>query len=98
MKLRRGFASEANQIARDLRAELGLHLIDPLDAWMLADRLALPVVPMSELSPDAPWAVRQLSGAGGTEFSAVTVFAGVRRVIVHNDTHLPGRQASNITH
>jgi Zn-dependent peptidase ImmA (M78 family) len=31
-------------------------------------------------------------------FSAVTVFRGSVRTIVHNDAHLPGRQASNITH
>jgi Zn-dependent peptidase ImmA (M78 family) len=31
-------------------------------------------------------------------FSAVTVFRGNRRVIVHNDAHSPGRQASDVSH
>ena len=28
----------------------------------------------------------------------MTVFHGSRRTIVHNDSHSPGRQASNVTH
>lgn len=32
------------------------------------------------------------------EFSALTVFDGPRRLIVHNDAHTPGRQANSITH
>ncbi|MBF2035523.1 MAG: ImmA/IrrE family metallo-endopeptidase [Leptolyngbyaceae cyanobacterium T60_A2020_046] len=31
-------------------------------------------------------------------FSAVTVFHGHRRLIVHNDSHHPRRQTSNISH
>jgi hypothetical protein len=36
LELRRGFKSEANDIAREIRGELGLKLVDPLDPWRLA--------------------------------------------------------------
>jgi hypothetical protein len=43
MKLRWGFKSEANAIARDLRRELGLALTDPLDPWRLAAHSVFPL-------------------------------------------------------
>src|SRR5438046_1606223 len=47
MVLRRGFKTEANHIAREVRAELGLRFIDPLDPWALARHLEIQVVPLS---------------------------------------------------
>src|SRR5260370_1706656 len=32
------------------------------------------------------------------EFSAVTVFRGFERTILHNESHSPGRQSSNLAH
>ena len=34
--MRRGFKTQANQIAREVRGELGLGPTDPLDPWKLA--------------------------------------------------------------
>src|SRR5438132_10144481 len=99
MTLRRGFKTECNDIAREIRAEPGLWQADPLDPWALADHLEIPVLPMSALADDVPGAVRHFSytrNAG--EFSAVTVFDGTRRVMMNNDTHSRGRQASNVSH
>ena len=98
MPLRRGFKSEANEIARITRAELGVGPANPIDPWQLADYLNVPVEPMSNLRDVAGPAVSYFSGVDSSSFSAVTVFSGSYRMIVHNDSHFPGRQKSNITH
>jgi len=46
----------------------------------------------------APEAVRHFCVVDPTRFSAVTVFMGLFRHIVHNDAHAAGRQASDIAH
>jgi len=98
MKLRWGFKSEANTIARDLRRELELGPSDPLDPWRLAAHLSIPVVHLSSLKADAEHAVMQFTRKDREAFSAVTVFRGYKRVIVVNDAHSRGRQASNVAH
>jgi Zn-dependent peptidase ImmA (M78 family) len=73
-------------------------MIDPLDPCALAEHLAIPVLPLSGLAGCDPAAVRHLQVVEPEVFSAVTVFRGLRRTIVHNDAHNAGRQANNITH
>jgi Zn-dependent peptidase ImmA (M78 family) len=96
MALRRGFKTEANELAADIRRELQLRVLDRLDPLSLAAHLEIPVVPLSEL-PDAP-SVAHLLYVEPKAFSAVTVFAGRKRVIVYNNQHSTGRQASSVTH
>lgn len=98
MGYRRGFKSEANATARQTREELGLTALDRLDPLILANHLDVPVVPLSDYGRDAPFAVRYFSEVEVGAFSAGTIFDGPRRTIVHNDSHSPGRQASNLTH
>ena len=96
-KLRRGFKTEAEALAKEVRAELGLAKLDRLDPYHLANHLEIPVVGLSELPQDLSGAQHFLSVERET-FSAVTVFDGHRRMIVHNDSHFPTRQNSNLTH
>lgn len=96
--MRRGFKTEANDIARTIRNELSLRCVDPLDPRALAEYLSIRLIPLSDLADAEPWAVRHFGGRGRSSFSAATVFRGSRRVIVHNDAHSPGRQASNLAH
>jgi Zn-dependent peptidase ImmA (M78 family) len=98
VKLRHGFKAEANDIAREVRAELGLAPIDPLDPWRLAHHLDIPVKPLSSMREHAPSAAYRFSRVDTTAFSAVTVFRGRERHIIHNDFHSQGRQASNLAH
>src|SRR5438034_5383052 len=98
MALRRGFKTEANHTAREVRAELGLRLIDPLDAWALARHLEIPVVPLSSYAGLAADAVNHFHRVDRGAFSAVTVFDGPRRLIVYNDSHSLGRRASDLAH
>src|SRR5206468_5407649 len=96
--LRRGFKTEANDIARETRGELGLRDIEPLDPWKLAAALEIWVVPLSQFREDAPRAYRLFRLVERESFSAVTVFDGTERMIVYNDAHSRGRQASDIAH
>jgi Zn-dependent peptidase ImmA (M78 family) len=98
MAMRRGFKTQANQIAREVRGELGLGPTDPLDPWKLAAFLDIPVIGLTDLAAAIPDAVYHFQQIEPGAFSAATVFAGTRRIIVHNDVHSPARQASNVTH
>jgi Zn-dependent peptidase ImmA (M78 family) len=100
---RRGFKAEAERLALDVREELGVGAYARLDPMVLAEHLAIPVMTLSELAavgvvPDLGVAVDVLHGAESQAMSAVTVFFGSERAIVHNDAHSPGRRASNVTH
>lgn len=96
--LRRGFKTEAAEISRELRTELGVAWHGPLSPWRLAEHLEIQVLPMSHLSNIALRAVGLFSGAEQSSFSAVTVFDGKRRIIVNNDSHSNGRQANDVSH
>lgn len=96
--LRRGFKKEAHALARDVRADLGLTPVDPLDPFVLADFLEIPVYPLSDLRDAAAEAVRHLMDRDPSAFSAVTIFEGMRKTIWHNDGHALVRQRSNVAH
>lgn len=102
MAYRRGFRSEAEKLAVELRGELRCRNVNRLDVFALANHLAVPVVPLSGLAAnpdsDVAAAVRTLAGGERSAFSAMTVFFGPRRLVVHNDAHAEVRQASNIAH
>lgn len=98
MTLRRGFRTEANALAMAVRAEIGLRPTDALDPLCLAESLGIPVVRLTDMATDAQPAVHQLTRREPGAFSAVTVFCGYRRTIVHNDRQSPRRQRSNVTH
>ncbi|MDJ0799084.1 MAG: ImmA/IrrE family metallo-endopeptidase [Calothrix sp. MO_167.B12] len=98
MKLRYGFKTEANDYAREFRAELGVKPHAPLCPWRLAEHLEIPVVPLSKFQNEIPGAVNYFTTQDTKSFSAVTVFDNTRRMIVHNDSHNFLRQASNLSH
>ena len=72
--MRRGFKTEANAIALEVRAELSLSHTSPLDVWRLAELLDIPVVPISSFHEAAPNAARLFLNEGEEIFSGVTVF------------------------
>jgi len=97
MALRRGFKTEAKSLADEVRTELGVDACDALDPHTLAENLLIPIWSLSEFAEDHPTIGHLLTGEPEL-FSAVTVFAGTRRTIVHNDSHSGGRQNSNLAH
>lgn len=97
MTLRRGFKKETNEYAKEFRVELGKKSFEPLCPWSLANHLSIPVLKLSQLNA-AEDAIQYLTITDQEVFSAVTVFNGRKRLIVHNDSHHPRRQAANISH
>lgn len=93
MALRRGIKAEANRIALRIRDRMGLRPTDPLDPFEVCTHLDIPVIRLSEIDSCSPF-LRGESSA----FSAVTVPCGHETAIVHNDSHHPYRQRSNICH
>lgn len=98
MALRRGFKTEATGVARDTRAELQFGPTAVFDPRSLAAHLAIPILPLIDLSAEAPTAVRYFRGRGSGEFSAGTIFSDTERLIIYNDAHAPGRQANDLAH
>ncbi len=98
MSLRRGFKTEATGLAKEIRAELGLVPFNRLDPHELAQHLDIPVLALSELEESAPDGAHYFLSTEPDAFSAVTVFRGHYRIIVHNDSHSKPRQNSNLAH
>lgn len=97
MALRHGFKSEARALATELRSELGLDQFGRLDPRVLAEHLAVPIMRLSDLTATCTEAQHFVT-VEPKVFSAVTVFSGHKRIILHNDAHSPLRQNSNIAH
>lgn len=104
MKVPQGFKARAEEIAEEVRQELGIGLFARINPLALAESLAIPVLSLTELrrlrTQDEKLAssVDLLLGSAGSAFSAATVFMGDHRVILHNDSHAPGRQAASLCH
>lgn len=99
MGYRRGFKSEANWYARSMRAELGLPFHAPLSPLKVAAHLGYVVSPLSKFRSDNLKEVGFLtSPKGKKEFSAITLFFEGISFIIHNDSHHPHRQNSNLSH
>lgn len=96
--LRRGFKTEAELIALEIRGELSLTAVHRLDPYMLADHLAVPIVSITDLiGVDHQSALHLMSG-GRQDFSAMTVLRGTSRLIVVNPVHSRGRRANSVVH
>lgn len=94
---RRGFKTEARDLGLEVRAELRLHALDRLDPRVLSAHLEIPAWSLSEFVLERP-DIAPLLTTERSAFSAVTVFDGTRRTIVHNDGHSESRQSSNLAH
>jgi hypothetical protein len=99
MGLRRGFKTEANWYAYNVRHDMGLSPHHPICAWALAELLGFKVFPLSSYRRLFGREVSCLYGFGTeVSFSAVTVPVGEFSFIIHNDMHSKKRQAADIAH
>ncbi len=96
-KLRRGFVTEANSWACDLRREMNLLPQNPLCPWATCKHLGIRIYKLSEIKQcvERTLLFERRKGCG---FSAAVCFEGIRAFIVINDINDPKRQASDIAH
>ena len=100
-EFRRGFKTEAERLAIDVRRELRLSPFDRLQPERLADHLGIPVVSLTSL---LCYGARQdsithlTSSTRRSDFSAMTVFRGTFRLVIANPVHSSGRRANSVVH
>lgn len=97
---RRGFPAAADRLAAAVRSELGLTDHDRFDPAGLALQYGIPIVPITDLVAEGADArsINQLTVRDPRCFSAGTVIAGTRRLIIFNPAHTDGRRANSVTH
>ena len=97
MTLRRGFKTQAKDLATEVRGELSVDPFDRLDPHTLATHLSIRTIRLSDLATESTGAQFFLTDDPAV-FSALTVFDGRRRMIAYNDSHPPARQNSDLAH
>ena len=95
-KLERGFGAAANRIALGLRIQSNLSMTDPLDPKIILEKRGIKITGFSDYKNLLPNAVKQLEESN--DFSAMLLSGDNPQIVVHNDSHSPGRQASNLSH
>jgi hypothetical protein len=97
--LPRGFKSAAERLAIAVRADLGLGPLAPIDCVEICKEFGIPIITVPELvsSGASPLSVQRILSPDA-RFSAMTVAAGTRRLIVYNPKHPAGRRANSLAH
>lgn len=100
MKFERGFKSECERIALEIRGELRLEPIDRLDPLRLAAHLAIPVFALGKLKQQCgdDEAVARFHVEDRSALSAFTIFIGRMRVIFYNERNASTRRAMDLCH
>jgi len=79
---------------------MNLSLVDRLDPFALARHLCIPVLGIGKLVTliGREDLGKYFLSEDVESFSAMTLFDGWKRTVVHNESHAPTRQASDIAH
>ncbi len=89
----------AEDIAKEVWAELGIAHPDVIDIQMYAESLGIPVFTIGSLSNIDGLDVAYFKGVSQSKLSAYTIMFGFQeRVIFYNDAHHIHRQRSSIAH
>ena len=97
MPLRRGFKSEAERIAGEVRTDLGLPVASSVDPVALGKLLGVEIRAGDELIPRERF--EELDGIQSDAFSACTLRPSPGRVVVvYNPVSSPSRQRSDMAH
>lgn len=94
MGFQRGFKARANRIALHVREKMGLTPVAPINPFKICSHFEIRVIALSELPPDCT----KFLHSDMSSFSAMIVPRGAITAIVHNDSHHPHRQRSNVCH
>lgn len=96
--MQRGFKTWAEEQAVAHRAAMGLQEHDPLPAARLAQHLDLHVIGPEQIPCVTPTLLEHLLQAWSSQWSGVMLESAERRLIIHNTSHAPCRQESDIMH
>lgn len=96
--MRRGFKTWAEKLALEQRNKLNLGDVSPLPARLLADHLGVFIVSPKDLPGLSPKILNQVLGVDPKSWSAITFERDGCTIIIHNTTHSPRRQESNLMH
>jgi Zn-dependent peptidase ImmA (M78 family) len=97
--LPRGFKTKAENLAVEYREKLSVHPCGPLPSRKLAEYLEVPVHCVSNIVEDENDLELIMGVEGMARFSAVHFKnADGTNIILHNGSHSPARQESNIMH
>lgn len=98
-KFRRGFKKWSDEKAKEFREIIGIKHTEPLCAFELCNHLKIPVFTPKQISGLDNKIVDHLLGKGKNYWSAATVPLSLNKYfIIHNPTHTPARQQSNLMH
>jgi hypothetical protein len=95
--VRRGFKTEARQLALDVRREVGISDADPFDPELWAREYGIPLLSLEDLSCSDE-AKSHFLRVRSANWSAALVTNGVGQLIVFNPSHAPTRVRSDIGH
>jgi Zn-dependent peptidase ImmA (M78 family) len=95
---RRGFKTSCENVACQQRRHLGLLSSDPIKAHAIAERLGVLVRNVEDVPGLSENNKRILLREDADSWSAVTISAGGKNVIILNSSHAPTRLASDLVH
>ena len=95
---RRGFKTWCERIAANLRRELHLQPVDPLPPKLVAENMGVRMLAADQLTGLDPDVTKRLLTTHSRSWSAVTVSAEGRHLIIYNSDHSAARQANDLMH
>ncbi len=96
--MQRGFKTWAEKRSSYQRGLLGLRPISQLPARLLADKLGVCVLQPTEIPGITPEVINHLLNGDPDSWSALSFSRNNCIVLIHNSTHSPRRQESDIMH
>ena len=96
--MRRGFKSWCERASAEYRSHLGLDFGDALDPHDLARYLGVLVCTPHDIPGLSCRSIDQLTRVDPSSWSAVTVAAGGRNLVILNSAHSLNRQRSSLAH
>lgn len=96
--MRRGFKSQAESLARELRGGIGLTDVDRLNPHEFLRSLGIIVWEPADIPGVTAATIDQLCNRDRSSWSGITIKEGKLIAIIINPTHAPTRQANTLMH
>lgn len=97
--MKRGFKTKAEKLSESLRRRLGIPVDEALPARRLVDAMGdVTLLGIEDIPGLDPRHVQRLLRQDTSGWSGITLKMDDRKFVVHNTSHAPPRQESNIMH